>query len=104
MPCEGVNVDCLRRESRKRLGILSTKMITGVLDLFMKPESPLVVIQASWMKENQNSGLESDSEVDKLFRIRPTICNMYPLRIWFITSGKGSILNLTAVLGNLNQT
>lgn len=70
----------------------------------MKPESPLVVIQASRMKENENSGLESDSEVDKLFRIRPTICNMYPLRIWFRTSGKGSILNLTAVLGNLNQT
>ena len=68
-------------------------MITGVLDLFMKPESPLVVIQASRMKENENSGLESDSEVDKLFRIRPTICNMYPLCIWF----------LTAVLGNLNQ-
>ena len=69
-------------------------MITGVLDLFMKPESPLVVIQASRMKENENSGLESDSEVDKLFRIRPTICNMYPLCIWF----------LTTVLGNLNQT
>ena len=69
-------------------------MITGVLDLFMKPESPLVVIQASRMKENENSGLESDSEVDKLFRIRPTICNMYSLCIWF----------LTAVLGNLNQT
>ena len=31
----------------------------------MKPESPLVVIQASRMKENENSGLESDSEVDK---------------------------------------
>lgn len=60
----------------------------------MKPESPLVVIQASRMKENENSGLESDSEVDKLFRIRPTICNMYPLRIWNLTSGKG----------NLNQT
>ena len=69
-------------------------MITGVLDLFMKPKSPLVVIQASRMKENENSGLESDSEVDKLFRIRPTICNMYPLCIWF----------LMAVLGNLNQT
>nr|POE44876.1 hypothetical protein CFP56_76833 [Quercus suber] len=61
-------------------------MITGVLDLFMKPESPLVVIQASRMKENENSGLESDSEVDKLFRIRPTICNMYPLCIWFLTA------------------
>jgi hypothetical protein len=48
------------------------------------------------MKENENSGLESDSEVDKLFRIRPTICNMYPLRIWFITSGKGSIFNQTS--------
>ncbi|KAH0988150.1 hypothetical protein GBA52_015327 [Prunus armeniaca] len=45
----------------KHDGILSTKMITGVLDLFMKPESPLVVIQASRMKENEHLGLESDS-------------------------------------------